>query len=165
MLTYAILLLIAGIVLIAAEAFIPSGGLLGVLAGIAFIASLILAFQENPATGFLFLAIAAVCVPTTVILGLNLFPKTPIGKRLILKPADSTSARQSQSNASVAEQDFSQLLNKTGKTVTPLRPSGAVEIDDQRYSAVADGDMIDDNVEIVVIKVEGNSIVVEPKNS
>jgi len=163
MLTYAILLLIAGIVLMAAEAMIPSGGLLGVLAGIAFIASLILAFQESPGTGFLFLAIAAVCVPTAVILGLNILPKTPIGKRLILEPPTPTSDSLSQNFASVAEQDFSQLLNKTGKTVTPLRPSGAIEIDDQRYSAVAEGDLIDDDVEIVVIKVEGNSIVVEPK--
>ncbi|MCK5114912.1 MAG: NfeD family protein, partial [Phycisphaerae bacterium] len=124
---------------------------------------LILAFQENPATGFLFLAIAAVCVPTTVILGLNLFPKTPFGKRLILKPA--TSASPTQSNAAVAEQDFSLLLGKIGKTLTPLRPSGSIEIDNQRYSAVAEGEIIDDDVDIVVIKVEGNSVVVEPKNS
>ena len=165
MLTYAILLLIVGIVLIVAEAFIPSGGLLGVLAGIAFIASLVLAFQESPGTGFLFLAIAIVCVPTTLILGLNLLPKTPFGKQMILKSANSTSTTQSQSNASVAEQDFSQLLGKTGKAVTPLRPSGIVEIDDERYSAVAEGALIDDNVDVVVIEAQGNSIVVEEREN
>jgi membrane-bound ClpP family serine protease len=163
MLLYAILLLLLGIVLVMAEAFIPSGGILGVLAAIVLVSSLIFAFKESDGVGFAFLGIVVVCVPTVVILGLKVFPKTPIGRRVILEPF--VESPEDRGKAGVSDQDFSQLLGKLGKTATPLRPSGIIEINDQRYSAVAEGELIDKNVDIIVIKVEGNSIVVEPRET
>ena len=56
-------------------------------------------------------------------------------------------------------------MGKTGITATPLRPSGIAEFSDQRYSVVAEGEMIEKGTEIIVVKIEGNSIVVEPKET
>ena len=162
MLTYAVILLIAGILLVVLEAFIPSGGILGFLAAAALVAAVILAFRENSTAGLAFITITVIIVPVFIMLGLKIFPKTPIGKRLILSPAVETPAQRGV--AGVADKDFSRLLGKIGKTTTPLRPSGIIEIEDERYSAVAEGEMIDRGVEVVVIKVEGNSIVVEKQN-
>ena len=163
MLLYAILLLLLGIVLVLMEAFIPSGGILGVLAAIVLVSSLIFAFKESDGVGFAFLGIVVVCVPAVVIFGLKIFPKTPIGRRVILKPA--VESPDQRGKAGVSDQDFSQLQGKVGKTITPLRPSGIIEINDERYSAVAEGELIDNDVEIIVVKVEGNSVVVEPRES
>ncbi len=162
MLSYAIILLIAGMMLVLLEAFIPSGGILGFLATAALVTAVVLAFRENNTTGFIFLTITIITVPTFVIIGLKIFPKTPIGKRLILSPAVETSDQRG--TAGVSDKDYSRFMGKTGKTATQLRPSGIVEIGDDRISAVADGEMIEPNVEVVVIKIEGNSVVVEKRH-
>ena len=163
MLLYAILLLLLGIVIVLMEAFIPSGGILGVLAAIVLVSSLIFAFKESDGVGFAFVGIVVVCVPALVIFGLKIFPKTPIGRRVILKP--SVESVEERGKAGVSDEDFSHLQGKVGKTVTPLRPSGIIEINDERYSAVTEGELIDKDVEIIVVKIEGNSVVVEPRES
>ena len=48
------------------------------------------------------------------------------------------------------------LVEDRGK----LRPSGIAEIEGERYSVVAEGDMIGPGVDIIVVNLEGNSIVV-----
>jgi len=163
MLLYAILLLVFGIVLVMAEAFIPSGGILGVLAAIVLVSSMIFAFKESDGVGFAFLGIVVICVPAAVIFGLKIFPKTPIGRRVILKPT--VESPEDRGKAGVSDQDFSHLQGKVGKTTTALRPSGIIEINDERYSAVAEGELIDKNVDVIVVKIEGNSIVVEPRET
>ena len=163
MLLYAILLLLLGIVLVLLEAFIPSGGILGVFAAIALVFSLVFAFKEGDATGFAFLAIVVICVPAGVIFGLKIFPHTPIGRRVILKPT--VESVKERGKAGVSDENFSHLIGRIGKTVTPLRPSGIIEINNERYSAVAEGEIIDNNVEIVVVKVEGNSVVVDQRET
>jgi len=163
MLSYAIVLLFVGIIIVLLEIFIPSAGILGFMAACALIGSVVLAFKESDQTGFIFLAIAVVLVPLLVIAGLKIFPKTPVGKRVILKPAVEE-ARQ-RGSSGVSEQDYSFLVGKTGRTVTPLRPSGSAEIAGERYSVVAEGELIDNNTEIEVVRIDGNSIVVDQKYS
>lgn len=160
MLMYAIALLVLGLVLAFLEALIPSGGLLGVLATLAIVGSLVLAFTESQTTGFVFLTVTVVLVPVLIVVGLKMLPHTPVGRRMILRPAADGAGRHPQV-AGVAERDYSVLLDKRGVTVTALRPSGIVEIDNERYSAVAQGEMIDSGVKITVVAIEGNSIVVD----
>jgi len=58
-------------------------------------------------------------------------------------------------------EDYKTLTGKNGRTVTPLRPSGIAEIKGERYSVVSEGELIEDDTEIVVVEIQGNSIVVE----
>ena len=161
--SYAILFLAVGIALAMLEVLIPSGGVLGVLSAAAIIGSLVLAFKEDTSTGVTFLIIVVVFVPTVIIVGLKIFPKTPIGKKLILAP--SVESEIQRGSAGVGEEDYSNLMGKTGKTITPLRPSGIAEIDGRRYSVVAEGELIDNKTDIVVVEIEGNNIVVDQKNA
>ena len=160
---YAILLLLFGIALAMLEILIPSGGILGLLSGAAIIASLVLAFGVNNATGVVFLAAVVVLVPVVIISGFKIFPKTPIGRRIILSPAVESEAQRG--SAGVADKDYGHLLGKKGKAVTALRPSGIAEIEGQRYSVVAEGELIDDDTDVVVVQVEGNSIVVDARQN
>ena len=158
---YAILLLVLGILLAFMEVFVPSGGILGLLAAGAIIGALVLVFQESTAMGFAFAAAVTVLVPTMIVLGLKVFPKTPIGRRLILQ--DFVETPEQRGSAGVSNEDYSRLLGKTGQTVTPLRPSGTAEIEGERYSVVARGEMIERDTTVVVVEIEGNSMVVERK--
>jgi len=160
MLMYAIALLVLGLVLAFLEVLIPSGGVLGILATLAIGGSLTLAFTQSEMTGFVFLLLALVLLPVLIVVGLKALPHTPVGRRVILRPA-SNAAGQEPAAAGVAERDYATLLGKQGQTVTELRPSGIVEIDNERYSAVAQGELIDSGKQITVVAVEGNSIVVD----
>ncbi|MCF7957665.1 MAG: hypothetical protein K9M57_04370 [Phycisphaerae bacterium] len=157
--TLPIILLIAGICVIILEIFLPSGGILGVIAGISIISAIGLAFMEDPTSGVIFLALAMVLVPILVVIGFKVFPNTPIGRRVILAPAAETS--KDRGAAGVNDDDYTRLIGKTGKTITPLRPSGIAEIDDERLSVISEGVMVDRGVDIIVISIQGNSIVVE----
>ena len=157
----AIFFLALGIVLVLLEVFIPSGGILGALATAAIVVAVVLGFKEGTNIGLAFLVVVAVVVPVATIMGLKIFPHTPLGRRVILNPAVETPDQRGA--AGVADEDYSQLVGQLGKTVTPLRPSGIVEIENQRFSAVTEGEMLEANIDIVVNKIEGNSIVVDER--
>ncbi len=53
------------------------------------------------------------------------------------------------------------LVRSIGVAITPLRPSGAVKIGDQRVDVVTAGDFIGTGVEVKVVKVEGTRVIVE----
>ncbi len=157
--TLPIILLLAGVCIIILEIFLPSGGILGVLAGIAIVSAIVLAFMEDPSQGAIFLILSLILVPILIIVGFKVFPNTPIGRRVILTPKAETS--KDRGAAGVIDDDYTRLIGKTGKTITPLRPSGIAEIQDERLSVVSEGVMIDQGIDIVVISIQGNSIVVE----
>ena len=161
MMFYIILLLVAGIILAMMEILLPSGGLLGILSAAAMLGSLVLAFKESTGVGFVFLGIAALLTPAVIIIGFKIFPHTPVGRKMILKPQVETVAERGSDG--VSEENYLPLLNAVGKTVTALRPSGIAEINGQRYSVITEGQLVDKDVSIVVICVEGNSIVVEQR--
>ncbi len=160
MLTNALIFLAAGIILALLEVFLPTGGILGFFAAAAFAAEIYFAFQiENEIFRLVILVFTLIIVPVIVIYGMYLFPKTPIGKRIILKPSNDDDGKKGVEG--VSEEDYSRLIGKTGIAVTPLRPSGIAEIDEERYSVVSSGKLIEADADIIVTEIQGNSIVVD----
>jgi membrane-bound ClpP family serine protease len=51
-----------------------------------------------------------------------------------------------------------------GKTVTRLNPVGKAIINEEFYEVVSKDNLIDENTKIVVLKVEGNKIIVKQKS-
>jgi membrane-bound ClpP family serine protease len=51
-----------------------------------------------------------------------------------------------------------------GKTITRLNPVGNAFINEEFYEVVSKDNLIDENIEIVVLKVEGNKIIVKQKS-
>ena len=160
MLTNALIFLAAGIVLALLEVFLPTGGILGFFAAAAFAAEIYFAFQiENETFRLVILIFTLVIVPVIVIYGMYLFPKTSIGQKIILKPAKNDDRKKGVEG--VSADDYSRLIGKTGKAATPLRPSGVAEIDEERYSVVSTGNLIEAGADIIVTEIQGNSIVVD----
>jgi membrane-bound ClpP family serine protease len=83
---------------------------------------------------------------------MKLFPKTPMGRRLMLDK----DARDWKST-DVAKRD---LAGKEGIAHTMLRPVGTAVIAGQRLDVVTRGEIIEANTPVKVIEVEGNRVVV-----
>src|SRR4051794_1400716 len=85
-LAWPLLLLAFALILLIAEVFIPSGGMIGLLAAFCLVWSLWLAFRESYSLGLKFLAADFLLLPLAFSLALYLWPKTPMAKRVFLRP-------------------------------------------------------------------------------
>lgn len=57
--------------------------------------------------------------------------------------------------------EYEELLHKTGETLSDMRPVGTVNIDNKQYSAVSNGQWIEQETRIKVTHVDGTRVVVE----
>lgn len=158
MLELAVLLFFVGIALIVIELFVPSMGVLSVAAGICFIAAIVLAFRESTEIGAVFLAATVIAVPIVLFIGFKIFPSTPMGRRMILTAPDRSDAKP---GADVSTEPRHDLVGRSGRAISALRPAGLVEIEDQRVDVITEGEWIDAGTDVVVTSAEGNRLVVK----
>jgi membrane-bound ClpP family serine protease len=155
---WAILLLLIGCSLVILEVFIPSGGIISILAGVAFITSLIIAFWEGPTTGtmtgLVFVGIMVFAIPTLIMLAFKYWPKTRMGKAFLgeLPREDEVAPEDSRRT----------LIGRVGVARSKMLPSGAVEVDGQMIDAVTQGQAIEPGAYVVVVEVRANRVVVRP---
>lgn len=142
-------LIAVGIMAIYVEVFVPAGGLIGVVGGGAIVAAVVVGFQSfGPATGTLVLVTALVATPFAVAVGFKLFPRTRVGRGLILSTTLET------------ESPHAHLLGAVGVAVTVLRPSGTARFGERNASVVTGGEFVEAGTPIQVTRVEGARIVV-----
>ncbi len=149
--TISIGLVTAGIIFILVEVFIP-GGIVGTLGAILLAAGVIGGFTVSPLFGLILLVISLFAGITAFWLWLKFFPRTPIGRRVILQ--------NDASDWHGFDQHQSELLGKTGVADSPLRPSGIATIGGKRIDVVTRGEMIPASTPVKVIEVAGNRVVV-----
>lgn len=153
---YALILL--GVVAILVETIVPAFGLIGILGGGgSILAAIALTFvHRGPLDGTLVLFSAMIIVPIAVAAGFRLFPRTPIGRRLILSTGQSTEGGYT----SYTEQEYEGLAGAEGVALTTLRPSGVARFNGKKYSVVSAGEYIEADAAVRVIRVEGSRVVV-----
>ena len=154
--TIAIILLIVGFCLVVLEVFIPSGGLLTVLAIAFMISSVYFAFAQSQLMGGLFLVIGTVGMPLLAWKLLNFFPSTGVGRRFLL-----FGPKGHEEVATSTELKLDHFAGKKGVAKSKLRPSGVAEIDGERVSVVSEGMIIEAGTPIEVIEVSGHRVVVK----
>ncbi|WP_337019804.1 nodulation protein NfeD [Oceanobacillus massiliensis] len=149
----AVVLLILGIILIAAEFFVP-GGIIGLLGVGAIIGSL---FMSGYDLGHMSMSIG-IAFLVTVVAAVILFRRIGMDKgvfrHIILK--DSTTTEQGY----VSSVNRLELIGLEGMSVTSLRPSGIGVFDGERIDVVSEGGFIEKEKSIKVVKVEGVRVVV-----
>ena len=151
--TTIILLFGLGLALVVAEVFIPSMGVLGMLAGLSLMTSIGMAFYEDPGTGTLLLVITAVTVPIILTFGIKLFPRTPLGRKI-------TARGFSFEDGRAVDRRDEGLAGARGIVEAQLRPAGIARIDGRRVDVVSRGESIDAGTEVVVVEVSGNRVIV-----
>ncbi|CCK82480.1 NfeD family protein [Desulfobacula toluolica] len=151
-----VLLQILGILVIIAEIFIPSLGLLTVIALGLFCYSPYLVFTTISTTaGMVITGLDVTMIPVLIVLGMKILAKSPLALKQEL----------SKQNGVVSQnQEFESYLHMKGKSVTDLRPAGIAEINSQRVDVVTDGEYIEADTPIIVTGVTGNRIIVEKNN-
>jgi membrane-bound ClpP family serine protease len=151
---WAVVLLAIGCGLLVLEIFIPSGGIIGFLAAVVLIASMVMAFRRDLTTGLSFTAIALFAVPTVVGLAFKYWPKTPMGRAFL---GDLPSEEETR-----LEDPRRALVGRVGIAKSLMLPSGAVMIDGRLIDAVSQGPAIDPGQSVVVVEVRANRVVVRP---
>lgn len=158
--SFAVFLFVLCAVLLALEIFIPSMGLLTVLALICLTAGIALFFQISIPAGWVGIWTAVVLIPISLIIMYKLFTKTWIGKAFILKKVNR--------NTGDAIQDYNKIqlfVGCEGFVESPLRPVGICLIDNLRVSCIAETGFLEKGEKVKVIKVEGNKIIVRKINA
>ena len=145
-------LIFSGAVLLALEIFLPGGvaGFIGVmiLIGAAFVA--VNTVGGWMGAGLAILALLVGCLMTYLVI--KIFPRSFVGRNLSLD------ADLRESHAENAE--LNALIGVEGVSSTVLRPSGFAELKGQRIDVVTRGEVIEANVKVRVVDVEGNRVVV-----
>jgi membrane-bound serine protease (ClpP class) len=153
------LLLFVGLLLVVCEVFVPTGGLLGFLAVLAVLAGVVMAFfSHGLETGLLFLSITVVAVPVTLALAFRWWPRTPMGKRLLLELRRGDDVLPD----SPQRRKLRDLIGKVGTASTVMLPSGGVTISGLTIDAVSEGMAIEAGQRVRVVDVRGNRVVVRP---
>jgi membrane-bound ClpP family serine protease len=154
-LAWPLLLLAFGVILLATEVFIPSGGMLGILALSCLALSLWQAFRHSTYLGLEFLLADFLILPLAVALAFYLWPKLPLANRVMLQPPAPEEVGVSHSG-----QRLDHLIGQYGRALTPLRPSGLVDFDGRRLDALSEEGLIPPGALIVAIRVRSGQLIV-----
>lgn len=127
--TTILLLFVLGIVLLFLDLFVP-GIVLSVLGTLAFLAGTRVAFRDYGAiSGLEAFAVGLALLALALYIEYGLLPKTRFGKKFFLHAAVEGTSQ------STAPAEIAALAGRECVALTPLMPSGQVEIDGRRYEA------------------------------
>jgi membrane-bound ClpP family serine protease len=154
-LLFAVFLYFACAMLLVAEVFVPSGGLLLVLSLASLAGGLFLFFRHSPAAGWLGVAVAIVMIPGVLVGAYKIFPRTRFGKGILLAPP-----KKRAGEAIPDADDLEGLLGAVGTAITTLRPVGMCDIAGKRIECVAEGGYVEKGKQVKVIKVESTQVTV-----
>lgn len=150
-----ILLFLGGIALILFETHVFPGHGLWVLGGlICVFLGMFYALGGGTAGGLAPMLTAMFVTLGCIVAFFAYLPRSPVWRVL------GHSMQQRAAAGYVAGGDFTAVLGRTGTTVSPLRPSGVVEVDGQRLTVVTEGAFLAPGTPIEIIRVQGSRIVV-----
>lgn len=174
------LLILAGILLLALEAFvIPGFGVAGVLGMASIVAAVVRIFQDDAVT-----VLATTAIGGGVLLGflIWLLPTTGLGRQLTLSERIGGGLAGAGAGAGTGPEgglrgstgspmpidpgraklvgDRSDLIGRSGVALSDLRPAGVARFGDDRVDVTSDGDYVAAGAALRVLRVEGNHVVV-----
>ncbi len=158
--TLAILFLAVAIVLAFAEVFIPSSGMISVLAVISLLVSIWCAWkawwETDPTLWWSYVAAVVVLMPSTIGGAFYLLARTRVGRKVMLEAPTPDEVK----GYAQQEEHLKQLLGKKGQTLTMLNPGGMVSVAGERHHCESEGMIVDPREDVVVVAIKGNRLVV-----
>jgi membrane-bound ClpP family serine protease len=166
-LVWGFVLLGAAVGLLFLELLVPSGGLIGILCGVAVVASVVAFFQYDTVWGMGMALTYVILAPIVLIFGFRIWLSSPLARRMILGADQSTTTADTEETVLASEQarlkrlaELRELIGAEGVTETALRPVGTVRINGQRVDGMAESGVIEANTPVVVTDVYDNQIKV-----
>jgi len=152
------LLLIAALLLVFLEVFVPSAGVIQLLALGLLGASLWSAFAVSTMTGFVFLTISLALLPIVLLFAASLWPHTWVARYFMLMPPE-TDERPGHSDDSPFA-DLQLLVGQVGRALTDLRPCGTVEIHGNPVDAMTDEGYLPAGIPVRAIGIKQAQLLV-----
>jgi membrane-bound ClpP family serine protease len=148
----------AGFLLLVAELFLPSGGVLSVLSACGIIGGIVMAFFYDTSTGLWTLLGVCIALPIISSMLFHYWPKTPLGKRFFLPPLD-----EAATVASLPENiELEELRGQFGQALSSLRPAGVVDFNGRRIDCITEGVMVERGQWVRCIDVRAGRVLVRP---
>lgn len=144
-----ILVFLIGLLFVGLELIIPGGFIAGIVGVLSIIVGISMIINN------LYLAFLTVVIAITIdVLFILVF---------LSKDFDSSKFNKfvlNETNSKSFTQSSKKYLSKKGITITPLRPSGKIEIDGDYIDAITRGDFIPKGCEVVVSEIKDFKIIV-----
>jgi membrane-bound ClpP family serine protease len=153
-------LLALSLVLVIVEVLLPTAGVVGTVSFIIAIVGVVCLFRHDWRWGLSGLLALLVLGPAAVFFGLQIFPSTPMGRKIIIEnPFDD---RPPAEAAGLAE-----LIDAEGTALTDLRPGGFVQViapgsTGRRVAATSEVAFIKAGSRIRVTGADGMQVRVRP---
>jgi membrane-bound ClpP family serine protease len=154
----AYILIAVGVILVLAELFVPSGFILVVIGACCALVGVGLVFVHGSLENGL-MALLSLCVGGPLLGGLlfYLWPYSPMGRRLIRTAEEDVTVANMPANV-----ELEGLRGKTGRAVSPLRPSGVAVFDGRRIDVLTEGLMVEPGQWVKCVEVRANKVIVRP---
>ena len=154
---FLIFLISFGILLVFIELLIlPGFGAAGVPGGLLVLIGIGVAWWKfGWQTALTATGITLVFVIPLAIIALSFLRRTAVGRAFIL-----SAAQNKEEGFHAPPSELENLVGKSGKTLTPLRPAGTALIGGHRVDIVTQGEFVAPETDIEVIFVEGTRVVV-----
>jgi membrane-bound ClpP family serine protease len=156
-LAYALGLFALALVIFVIDIMIPSGGVLIGVTGLLILGSVYCAFLHSVTTGIWMVIATCLSMPLMFWMFLVMWPRTPMGKRLIVEPTPADEFVWSDAGESGTA---TTLLNAIGLTLGEMLPSGLVQIGDKTYEAFSETGPIEKGVQVKVKRLDVGRLVV-----
>jgi membrane-bound serine protease (ClpP class) len=160
-LAFAYILIAAGLLLLAAEMFIPSG-VLSVLAICALVGGVVLAFLNDESEyhyhGWFALVLVFIAVPVMIGLIFHFLPRSALGRQLTLSGTEEDATLASMP----VNLELEQLRGQIGRALSALRPAGVVDFGGRRIDTITEGMMVEPGQLVRCIDVKAGRVIVRP---
>lgn len=151
----AILAFLLGLIALVMEVFIfPGFGAPGII-GVILVGWGILLIAVDVTQIMSALVLALIASIVVFVIGLKLMSRYRMWQRIALHDK-----QQSKEGYIAPLAELEQFINKEGIALTPLRPSGTMEVRGYRVDVVTGGEFIEPGSKIKVIKIEGTKVLV-----
>ncbi len=151
-LTIALVLIALGAALLVAEILVPTGGILVVFALVFFALAVgVIMYYGTTIEAVVAVGGLAVGLPAAGFVAVAAWRRLSLDTALDDVPTDAQVAATAETDA---------LKGRTGKTVSPMRPSGSVEFDGKRVDAMTEGTMLDAGVWVRCVDVRRGQVIV-----
>ena len=172
-LIWGIVLLALAIGLFAVELVVPSGGLIGMVAVVSLVGSLIAFFMYDGMVGIGAAAAYAIIGPVAAVFVFRLWLHSPLARRMILgsdaagrtlpPPGADEGAPPRSTNELRTLNESATVLGSERRTEPALRPIGIVILDGRRVDAFSEHGIIEAGTPVIVVDAYDNQLKVRPR--
>ncbi len=151
----------AGALILVAELFIPSHGVLTVVSLALLTAGVYQTFRYGgEKAGTISVLTCLVILPAFAVVAVKVWPKTWVGRR-IAPPNPVATTR----DTSVPVEEMSRYIGQSGRSITTLRPVGICEFNGRRVPCVAEFGMLDAGVAVEGLRVISGQLAVQERKT